>query len=195
MEKNINKICTELNCNNKLHCKGLCKKHYERVQRHGDTSIKRRENNIGTLEEVFNRYANKKNNNECWLWAGGRFSQGYGRLVHDKKDLKAHRVSYELHKGIIPKGMYVCHSCDIPECVNPEHLWLGTHLENEIDKDIKKRRPKCEKAGRSKLTNNEVKNIKQKLASGCKQVSLVKEYNVSKSTISRIALNITWGEV
>ena len=72
--------------------------------------------------------------NECWLWIGKR-SHGYGKfLTH-----RAHRVSYAIANSSIPDGLNVCHSCDTPLCVNPEHLWAGTQGQNNADRDAKGR--------------------------------------------------------
>lgn len=66
----------------------------------------------------------------CWEWTGHKYASGYGVLKVFGKDVSAHRYSYELHKGPIPEGMSILHSCDNKVCINPDHLRVGTHQEN-----------------------------------------------------------------
>lgn len=75
----------------------------------------------------------------CWLWTASKNRQGYGYFRFDGKMMKAHRMAWLLVHGEIPEGMLVCHTCDNPSCVNPEHLWLGTNQDNQNDMNAKGR--------------------------------------------------------
>lgn len=83
----------------------------------------------------------------CWEWLGKPSSNGYGRICYKRERDAAHRVSYRLFIGDIPKELQVCHKCDTPMCVNPFHLFLGTVLENHLDAQNKGRKPTAEHGG------------------------------------------------
>ena len=90
-----------------------------------------------SIEERFFQKVNKTDS--CWLWTGARDTAGYGSLTINKKKVRATRWSYEFHKSPIPDGLLICHTCDVPACVNPEHLWAGTYSENALDMVSKNR--------------------------------------------------------
>jgi|SRR6185437_212326 len=101
-----------------------------------------------SLEKRFEDRFIPEPNSGCWLWTGELDAYGYGSLllrkikengVWRKMRIKAHQLAWKLHKGEIPDGLEVCHSCDMPQCVNPEHLFVGTHYQNMRDRDIKGR--------------------------------------------------------
>lgn len=83
----------------------------------------------------------------CWLWTGVRTGRGYGRIqqggLEKRKALLVHRLSWELHFGAIPAGLVVCHKCDVPLCVRPDHLFLGTQRDNIADCIAKGRSVRC----------------------------------------------------
>lgn len=75
----------------------------------------------------------RKSESGCWLWTGHRYPNGYGQFYLSGKMVLSHRVSYRMHKGEISRGLCVCHTCDTPNCVNPDHLWIGTRKDNMMD--------------------------------------------------------------
>lgn len=135
----------------------------------------------------------------CWPWTGSTHTQGYGRCWDTRvgKVAYAHRLVYELRVGPIPEGLDILHTCDNPPCVNPAHLRVGTHRENMLDKCAKGRANFCrgETAGQAKLTEEKVRDIRQRAARGWSQHQLALEYGVSQPAIGYIIRRKTWAHV
>ena len=153
-----------------------------------------------TLQERFDEKYIPVTESGCWLWIGASFfqrhfeSSAYGQMVVGGKYKKAHRVSYELHKGPIPEGKFVLHKCDTPCCVNPDHLYAGTQAENVKDRDNRGRRnaPKGELSAKAILKLNQVRRIRRLIQEGMPNRAIAKQYKVHPSTIYRIKVGDSW---
>ena len=126
---------------------------------------------------------------------GGTTVRGYGQIESKGMKHYAHRVSYELFVGPIPKGMYVCHSCDNVACVNPNHLFLGTQKENLQDMASKGRSTRGVKNPMAKLSEEDVKDIKYLINTGLSSKDLGVEYGVSSAAINLIKQGKRWNHV
>lgn len=158
-----------------------------------------------TAEERF--WAKVDKSGECWLWKAGRFvGPGYGAVKRNGKQLRAHRVSWETRFGPVPAGRFVCHSCDTPSCVRPDHLFLGTAADNMADCRAKGRiasgdrnaahahpelMPRRERHGRAKLSAATAKAIRVAYRRGNGLV-LARKYSVGSSTIYRVVKGESW---
>lgn len=154
------------------------------------------------LAERFAAYYTPEPNTGCWLWTGAlksvrptrRELVGYGLLrlgPKTKSMIRAHRASWLIHHGAIPPGMFVCHRCDMPACVNPEHLFLGTPADNSADMTKKGRgfvgvRLVGPENPRAKLSESE----RQRLVAECEvrtpQLDIARRFKVSQSLVSKI---------
>ncbi|EIB9142686.1 HNH endonuclease [Salmonella enterica] len=153
------------------------------------------------LHELKNRFLAKVDINsvyvpenmetECHIWMAGKSCRGYGRISVNGKVVKAHRLSYEFRKGIIPEGKVVIHLCDNPSCVNPDHLAVGTVSDNNADMRHKGRAKyqTGEQNGNSKLTNDKIFDIRRDIRSNR---IIAKEYNISHTHVGLIKNKKIW---
>ncbi len=137
-----------------------------------------------------------KKSDGCWEWQGkikrGR-TGGYGLLMwKGEPDARAHRVAYELSHGPIPSGKLVCHTCDNPPCCRPDHLFLGTSLENMQDAKAKGRIVRGHCVGSAKLTEQQVKEVRERHALGESGVNIAHSLSVTPSMIYRILAGLAW---
>jgi len=133
----------------------------------------------------------------CHEWTGAT-AKGYGRFTYKTKFCLAHRASYEVHKGPIPEKMLVCHHCDNPKCINPDHLFIGTARDNARDALTKGRLkgnppppPRGEKSKSAKLTDDLVRQIRQ----GGVGAHWARELGVSEECIRKCRRRQTWAHL
>lgn len=137
----------------------------------------------------------------CWLWRGALFSNGYGQVSRTGGGIGAHRVSWFLAYGPIPDGLFVCHRCDNPPCVNPDHLFLGTAKDNRLDMMSKGKttRPSQPVRGEmhfwAKLTEDDVRSIRDLAAIGQTQRAIAGQFHIAPSRVCDIVNRRSWAHV
>ena len=152
--------------------------------------------NIKTIKIRFEKFIDKTDN--CWVWKGSKRDKcGYGWFWYDGKIRRAHRVSWIIYNQDIPQGLLVLHRCDNPPCVNPCHLFLGTHADNLADAKAKGRLNLLGEGNpMARLTDACVIQIKKIIIFGnIKYSEIAKMYDVSPTTIEDIANNRTWKHI
>jgi hypothetical protein len=138
------------------------------------------------VKERFLKHVEVGGEDECWNWTGAKNQVGYGEIGVDGKSVGAHRLSYEIFVDKIPGGLYVLHKCDNPACVNPSHLFLGTHQDNMDDM--------CDKGRIARvLTIEKAREIKRLLAEGnTAKRAIARQFGVNHGLINDIAKGKKW---
>lgn len=149
-----------------------------------------------TIRERFLAKISRDSEKGCWLWQGLVRPDGYGAMRYEGREQGTHRVAWKLFLGRIGPKQVVCHRCDTRACVNPEHLFLGTALDNAQDMAQKGRSLRGEKHGSAKLTTLQVSRIKVMLAEDKMFMSeIAREFGVSQTAIHAIKSGKTWRHV
>ena len=186
-----NKTCSADGCGRDFYSKGFCEMHYQRAKKNGSPDDLK--GHHVSLEKKFFRCVDKSDG--CWIWTGPTY-KGYGRVWVKGKTIRAHRASWMLANGEIPNGLLVLHKCDNASCVNPSHLYLGTHQDNMRDKVERDRcahsNRRGEKGGRAVLTEADVLRIR---SDARMNKDIANEYGVDRSTISDIKRRKTWTHI
>lgn len=135
--------------------------------------------------------------NACWRWTASVDSHGYGKMKIGGTTFRAHRLAYMLMKGQDPQEMMVCHTCDVPQCCNAAHHFLGDNQANQRDAVRKGRQKppygKGEDGGNAKLSQAQVDKIKEMIRSGSTNKAIARVFGVTHQMISRIRRGRAWG--
>lgn len=187
--------CSVERCEKKVLGRGLCSMHYARLRKYGDPlTVKIKQIHGATLEERF--WANVRKTPGCWEWTGYRDPKSYGRLNVNNVPVLAHRLSWQINCHEITADQHVCHKCDYPPCVRPDHLFLGDPQANTDDKMQKGRHKyghlQGEKHGCSKLTEQQVLAIRASV--GPSRI-VAEQYGISGRQVRDIRRKKVWRHI
>lgn len=180
-------------CESQGERRGMCARHYTRWRRYGDPEYRMfvPQNGTPRISDVMAR-SEPITETGCWIWTGQQHQKdGYG-MWKCAGEWLAHRVSYIVANGAIPDGLCVCHTCDVRECVNPDHLWAGTNDENMADMKNKGRAVCGERHHSAKLTADNVRDIRD---SDMRPSTAAKKYGISHTAAQRVIDKVTWRHI
>jgi hypothetical protein len=183
--------CSVAGCDRTLiYARTWCEMHYRRWLEHGDPTVTlNRRMDGATLADKLEAYADRSGGpDSCWPWTRGRSTDGYGRVYPPKgrQAVPAHRVAFELAGGTVEPGEEILHSCDNPPCVNPAHLRRGSHAENMAEMAGRGRSAAGSRNPRTKLSSDQVEEVRQMARSGLLQRDIAARFGVSRPFVSRL---------
>ena len=187
------KLCPIDGCGGRVWARGLCQKHYRRLQKYGNPFAGRTPDGAALrFLEANKDYAG----NECLLWPYGYFSSGYGSIRKNGRARNAHAVMLELMAGPSPTTRHdAAHSCGVRACVNPKHLRWATKSDNCMDKLIHGTHSRGERNWKAKLTKTQVLEIRELLEQGMLQREIGRLYGVSPCTVNAIRTGRNWSHL
>lgn len=189
----------------------ICQKKFKSKKSQNRTYCSRACKSIAFTSSLESFYQKVEKTKSCWIWIGTRLKSGYGQLrVGKRKRMRAHRFIWEKTFGQIPNGLCVCHKCDNPSCVNPIHLFLGTHQDNRDDCCAKgrqasgdrsglrlhpERAPRGERNANSKIKAADVIEIRKQFSEGNTQQSIADRFGITQTNVSQIVLLNSWRHI
>ncbi len=194
MNKRKKSICTVDGCGKILEGRGLCKNHYERWRRKngilGGPFATNRTETKELLKERFDKKWELHNASGCWMWNGtrhtpnGAYAYQSGEMVVLNRKVRAHRVAWMVYRGPIDAGQFVLHKCDNPLCVNPDHLYLGSHADNMRDMAVRGRthwkKVSSELAAEIRASTESTYKIAKRLGLNKKSVQAIRDFSSKK---------------
>lgn len=215
MTKLIPRKCVLDGCERAPHGNGYCRTHYKQARSGKIPYLTNHEIGQRLRRATADRFWSKtipEPNSGCLLWLGG--GGRYGHANYDGRRYLAHRLSWALTNGPVPDGMFVCHKCDNPYCVEPRHLFLGTPAENSSDMvrkgrslsgdrnpsprnldKVRQNHPRGEQIGCAKLTADQVMDLRRRHASGEGRATIARDFGIHPVVVSMIAYGVRWSHL
>lgn len=193
--------CSVHGCRNPARVRGWCNKHACRWRRHGNPTAGM--DRDAPLDVRFWSRVNKDGPTQphmdtpCWVWTGNmsRGSVTYGMVRDGGRRMMAHRVSWAMVNGSVPDGLFVMHKCDHGPCVRPDHLDIGTNLDNIADKVRKGRQSRGHFSYRSKLTEADARAVVAAIAAGETFTAIASRFGVTRTNVYNIATGRSWRHI
>lgn len=177
-----------IHCGKKTVGRGLCRTHYQRQWKAGLPALTA-DKRTSPLEKRFKEKISIDNNG-CWKWTGAHADNGYGLIWKGSKNVAAHRESYRIFIGDVHESDIVCHKCDVRDCVNPGHLFIGDRGDNNRDMFQKRRHRFGARSHFAKLTEDDIRYILQNPEKSGTELGAL--FQVNQSTISRVRTGARW---